>query len=94
MHPTADPHAFLFRANVYNFKGPGRFVLGFPDDVDVLGNDGFRKYLRGVAWRGVCFRGNTLWFMNAFYVHVSKLINNVSKAVKKHRPFLVPAITL
>jgi hypothetical protein len=49
MHPTDDPHTFLFRANVYSFKGPGRFVRGFPDDVDVLGNVGFRKYLRGVA---------------------------------------------
>jgi len=44
-HPTDDPLAFLFRANVYNFKGAGRFVRGFPDDVRVVGSKEFLGYL-------------------------------------------------
>jgi predicted DNA-binding transcriptional regulator YafY len=47
--PANEPGRYRFSATVYSYKGPGRFVLGFLDDVDVLGSDGFRKYLRGVA---------------------------------------------
>jgi hypothetical protein len=49
--PANEPGRYRFSATVYSYKGPGRFVLGFLDDVDVLGSDGFRKYLRGVARR-------------------------------------------
>ena len=49
--PADEPGRYRFSATVYSYKGPGRFVLGFLDDVDVLGSDGFRKYLRGVARR-------------------------------------------
>jgi hypothetical protein len=49
IHPTDDPLAFLFRANVYSFKGPGRFVRGFPDDVQVVGSAEFMGYLDGVS---------------------------------------------
>ncbi len=49
--PANEPGRYRFSATVYSYKGPGRFVLGFLDDVDVTGSDGFRKYLRGVARR-------------------------------------------
>jgi predicted DNA-binding transcriptional regulator YafY len=49
--PADEPGRYRFSATVYSYKGPGRFVLGFLDDVEVLGSDGFRKYLRGVARR-------------------------------------------
>ena len=49
--PANEPGRYRFSATVYSYKGPGRFVLGFLDDVEVLGSDGFRKYLRGVARR-------------------------------------------
>jgi predicted DNA-binding transcriptional regulator YafY len=49
--PADEPGRYRFSATVYSYKGPGRFVLGFLDDVDVTGSDGFRKYLRGVARR-------------------------------------------
>ena len=49
--PANEPGRYRFSATVYSYKGPGRFVLGFLDDVDVTGSDGFRKYLRGVVRR-------------------------------------------
>jgi proteasome accessory factor C len=49
--PADEPGRYRFSATVYSYKGPGRFVLGFLDDVDVTGSDGFRKYLRGVVRR-------------------------------------------
>jgi hypothetical protein len=39
--PPTTPPTFLFRANVYSFKGPGRVVRGFPDDVQVVGSAEF-----------------------------------------------------
>lgn len=45
IHPTDDPQLFRFHAPVYSFKGPGRFVRGFPDDVTVVGSGEFLGYL-------------------------------------------------
>lgn len=42
---TSD-HRHLLHARVCNFKGVGRFVLGLLDDIEVVGNDNFRKYLK------------------------------------------------
>jgi len=47
--PHQDSGGRRTQSNGQEHKGPGRFVLGFLDDV--LGSDGFRKYLRGVARR-------------------------------------------
>lgn len=42
---TADNRQLL-RVRVCNFKGVGRFVLGLLDDIEVVGNEHFKKYLR------------------------------------------------
>ena len=42
---TSD-HRHLLHTRVCNFKGVGRFVLGLLDDIEVVGNDNFRKYLK------------------------------------------------
>lgn len=36
---------WLFRTEVCSYLGIGRFVLGLLDDIEVLGDDGFKKYL-------------------------------------------------
>jgi proteasome accessory factor C len=36
---------FLFKANVAKYEGPGRFVLGVAEDIELIGDEGFRKFL-------------------------------------------------
>lgn len=38
---------WLFEADVCSYLGVGRFVLGLYDDVEVLGDKGFREYVAG-----------------------------------------------
>lgn len=40
-----DENRWLFRADVCSYIGIGRFVLGLYDDIEVIGDDGFKKYL-------------------------------------------------
>lgn len=42
--PDTD-ETWIFAADVFSFKGVGRFVLGLFDDIQVLGSDAFRDYL-------------------------------------------------
>jgi predicted DNA-binding transcriptional regulator YafY len=42
--PAADGHSH-FEGDVYSFEGIGRFILGLPDDVEVLGPDSLKLYL-------------------------------------------------
>ncbi len=37
---------WLFRTEVCSYLGIGRFVLGLYDDIDVIGDDGFKDYLK------------------------------------------------
>lgn len=52
-YPQAIPHIadddrgrHLLRLDVCSYAGIGRFVLGLFDDIDVLGGDGFKDYLK------------------------------------------------
>ena len=42
---TGDYH---FKAQVHSFKGPGRFVMGFLEDVEVKGSEAFKTYLKNL----------------------------------------------
>ncbi len=44
-----DEGHWIFEADVCNYKGIGRFVLGLFEDIDVLENEDFIKYLNGKA---------------------------------------------
>lgn len=37
---------FVFKAKVQAYEGPARFILGFWDDIEVLGNQDFLQYLK------------------------------------------------
>ena len=52
-YPQAIPHIadddrgrHLLRLDVCSYAGIGRFVLGLLDDIEVLGGDGFKDYLK------------------------------------------------
>tara|TARA_R110002050_G_scaffold163389_1_gene293384 strand:- start:16809 stop:17741 length:933 start_codon:yes stop_codon:yes gene_type:complete len=42
---TARNH-FIFRAPVAKYEGPGRFVLGIAEDIQLVGDEGFLDYLK------------------------------------------------
>ncbi|MDE5947410.1 MAG: WYL domain-containing protein [Prevotella sp.] len=44
--PEADGHHWLLRMEVCSYLGVGRFVLGLLENVEVLGSEDFRRYLR------------------------------------------------
>ncbi len=48
IHRIEGQAAYSFKAVVQSFKAPGRFVLGFPADVRVLGSRQFLDYLRKI----------------------------------------------
>lgn len=37
---------FVLKAPVAKYEGPGRFVLGLAEDIDLMGDEGFRDYLK------------------------------------------------
>lgn len=41
-----DERHWLLRLPVSSYRGIGRFVLGLIEDIEVLGNEGFKAYLR------------------------------------------------
>lgn len=53
-YPMATPYIktlqkegrFLFRAKVEEYEGSARFVMGFWDDVEILGDEGFKHYVQ------------------------------------------------
>jgi predicted DNA-binding transcriptional regulator YafY len=52
-YPLSEPHLeklgnnqFRLNIQVAKYEGPGRFVLGLIDDIQVTGDDGFRGYLK------------------------------------------------
>lgn len=42
--PSSD--RYQFKVQVQSFQAPGRFVLGFRDDIKVIGSQAFLKYLQ------------------------------------------------
>jgi hypothetical protein len=44
--PIPNTNQYQFRAPVHIFKGPGSFVMGFLNEIEVLGSDKFMKYLK------------------------------------------------
>lgn len=45
--PEPDNKHWLMTTDVASFLGIGRFVLGLYDDIEVLGDEGFKAYIRG-----------------------------------------------
>ena len=43
---TISPNQFLFKALVAKYEGPGRFVLGIAEDIQLIGDEGFRQFLQ------------------------------------------------
>jgi len=37
---------YLFKTSVAKYEGPGRFVLGIADDIKLVGDEGFLRYLK------------------------------------------------
>lgn len=44
--PIPNSDRYHFKATVYSYKGPGRFVMGFLDEINLVGSDKFRRYLK------------------------------------------------
>lgn len=43
---SLNPNRFLFKAPVAKYEGPGRFVLGIAEDIQLIGDEGFRQFLQ------------------------------------------------
>jgi hypothetical protein len=41
-----DNNRYLLKTNVAKYEGPGRFVLGLYDDIQLVGDEGFLDYLK------------------------------------------------
>lgn len=46
IEPLENSNLFRFQAICKGYEGVGRFVLGLPGDINVVENEGFKKYLR------------------------------------------------
>lgn len=44
--PIPDSDKFYFKTNVQSFKAPGRFVMGFKDDIKVIGSKEFIYFIQ------------------------------------------------
>lgn len=40
-----DTGKYYFKANVQSFKAPGRFVMGFLEEIQVIGSEEFKRYI-------------------------------------------------
>ncbi len=47
--PISDTGKYYFKASVQSFQAPGRFVMGFLEDVKVLGSKEFVRYVQRVV---------------------------------------------
>jgi hypothetical protein len=43
-----DTDLYCFKSKVQSFQAPGRFVLGFLEDVEVVGSKEFIRYIRRI----------------------------------------------
>ena len=46
IRPIPQSLLYHFKAPIHSFKGPGRFVMGFFNEIEVIGSDKFIKYLK------------------------------------------------
>jgi hypothetical protein len=44
--PLPDSGKYYFKAQVQSFLAPGRFVLGFSEEVNVIGSKEFVRYIK------------------------------------------------
>jgi predicted DNA-binding transcriptional regulator YafY len=44
--PIPDTGKYYFKANVQSFKAPGRFVMGFLEEIQVIGSEDFKRYIQ------------------------------------------------
>ena len=49
IQPIADTGRYYFKANVQSFKAPARFVMGFLDEVQVVGSKEFLRHIQRVV---------------------------------------------
>jgi hypothetical protein len=47
--PIPDTDQYYFMAKVQSFQAPGRFVLGFLEDVKVVGSKDFTRYINRIV---------------------------------------------
>ena len=43
-----DDNHWLFSTDVVSYLGIGRFVLGLFSDIQIIGDEGFKKYVRNM----------------------------------------------
>jgi predicted DNA-binding transcriptional regulator YafY len=43
---TISQNRFVFKAPVAKYEGPGRFVLGIAEDIQLIGDEGFREFVK------------------------------------------------
>jgi predicted DNA-binding transcriptional regulator YafY len=44
--PIPDNGKYYFKANVQSFKAPGRFVMGFLEEIEVIGSEEFKRFIQ------------------------------------------------
>jgi predicted DNA-binding transcriptional regulator YafY len=44
--PILETGKYYFKANVQSFKAPGRFVMGFLEEIQVIGSEEFKLYIQ------------------------------------------------
>jgi hypothetical protein len=47
--PILDTGKYYFKAKVQSYKAPGRFVMGFLEEVNVVGSKEFVRYIQRVV---------------------------------------------
>jgi proteasome accessory factor C len=47
--PIPNSKEYYFKAHVQSYKAPGRFVMGFPEEIQVLGSEDFKSHLRSLG---------------------------------------------
>ncbi len=47
--PIPDTGKYYFKANVQSFKAPGRFVMGFLEEIEVIGSIAFKRYIESLV---------------------------------------------
>ena len=48
-----DTGKYYFKANVQSFKAPGRFVMGFLEEIQVIGSEEFKRYIQRLGSKNI-----------------------------------------
>jgi hypothetical protein len=51
--PIPETGKYYFKANVQSFKAPGRFVMGFLEEIQVIGSEEFKRYVNRQISRNI-----------------------------------------